>query len=226
MCGDIKALTTRYQRLERIIKYIQEINPDIICLQEVFMLVTPFNTVGLQLVIRLQDALSALGYSVFIPAVAYGQNGGCVFASRITDFYVSTFIQFDNYSFVERLNNKGFIVSKSVLYTIINLHLNSHYPEIRKKQICQINRYIIENQLKNIIIVGDWNVSSQQEWNSLRDLLQDPICSYTTTCGKPTHIDGNAYDHIVSEFKFTHIIMHETTPMSDHFSLIAKLNMN
>ena len=90
-------------------------------------------------------------------------DSGLTIYSKIPLDFIE-FINFKKLESVDKLSDKGFLVTKYLDTYIINTHLQATYyikdlnNSIAYQQLNEIFNYLIENNIKKFIILGDFNV--------------------------------------------------------------------
>jgi len=204
------------------LKYIEKIDTNIICLQEVYNIpgITPWN---------IKKDLNNLGYSYIIS----DKNNGLLCASKFKPIHKSI-IKFNN--------KRGYILLKFDNRIIINTHLEVSDEGTRVKQINKILSDIINIETP-IIICGDLNTIDKndytdEEWDHnliyIRKYMFDPKVTDILKNNKfidvgnylnKNKINTSFYDRRVDYFfvkniKPNNYIVDESNILSDHYPIL------
>ena len=149
------------KRIDGIIKQLEEINADVICIQEIFD----------KNIISIAKKKFSKYYIYYNDSTSYFKiNNGLMIISK-TPLFKSGFEIFKDYCGEDSLSEKGFIFSLTIIknkgYLIINTHLNADAlfsttlccDVIRKQQLDQLYNFISNNKKENIILCGDFNIN-------------------------------------------------------------------
>eukprot|EP01128_Nolandella_sp_AFSM9_P003357 TRINITY_DN1437_c0_g1_i2.p1 TRINITY_DN1437_c0_g1~~TRINITY_DN1437_c0_g1_i2.p1 ORF type:complete len:301 (+),score=67.68 TRINITY_DN1437_c0_g1_i2:69-971(+) len=179
-----------YKREERINGLIEHLNDyDVVGLQEMFTLNTYFNVAGEELRTRVTNAWKHKHVVVSDPAPVFQQDCGLVILSKypIVD---SQTLFYAKRSPTEVFSWKGALWAKIALpngqfLEIINTHLDAHTAYMRKTQIAELSQVFIqakgELQNRQVLAMGDWNVSSVNTDKSLTQEYRDLVSTLKLT---------------------------------------------
>lgn len=182
-CYNVQLRPWQFKFYNNFLEYVEQF--DIICLQEAFYNINPFQ--GKR---RIVNLLKQKNYHVVyskLPNFLLGEHltdAGLIIASKYPILNHTFFPYFDHCN-VDSLAEKGFIhceiITHSGPFHLINTHLQACYPDInsciysintkeRTKQLMQLYALLIH--LKgDIVIAGDFNISTPQE-----AILFDTMC--------------------------------------------------
>lgn len=214
-----KHITNMAKRTESIIKYIQNTDADILCLQEV-------TDVLYNELIKLKE------YKIYVTKMDFNN---IVIMSKITcDSYHVLDLGYSADKSALIVNYK--LEDENIL-TIVGIHLTSDYhsesSKKRAEQLYIIKKYIKENSYKNVILIGDTNEKSNnimhfKEYNDawLNKYPDDNGYTYDVTNNKmlkKLSIQGFCYrfDRILytNEILCESILLNTDIDFSDHYSL-------
>lgn len=226
-CYNVQLRPWQFKFYNNFLEYVEQF--DIICLQEAFYNINPFQ--GKR---RIVNLLKQKNYYVVyskLPNFFLGEHltdAGLIIASKYPILNHTFFPYFDHCN-VDSLAEKGFIhceiITPSGPFHLINTHLQACYPnrssyiysintKERTKQLMQLYALLIH--LKgDIIIAGDFNISTPQE-----EILFNTMCKkLKVSCNK------KGLDCILSNKKMEFFREKEEKVLqwSDHEPLAVKI---
>lgn len=231
-------LQERAIRMEKIATWILDQQPDIVTLQECFLLKLPFffTPLGTECMETLRLALCKGGYVCYFegPKHTFCQNGGLFMASKLK-FLESKTIDFQSENktwkrkLASKVNGKGFQYARFELNSkdtiqVVNVHNDAFSLDARKQEHAQIQAYLQEKE-ENVptIIIGDFNCASKDELEEIRQLYNLPN---KTSGDIPTHLDQGCYDQCCTSLLVRREEVFSEAKLSDHFPLHLQLDLD
>ena len=178
--NDLRSSNTRAKEISENILHNQDIQPDIICFQEVFD-----RKASGHLLEKLKDNYSNIVYNVAPSEI--GLNSGLAIASKFPILDVS-FRKFKNLAGEDALSNKGILraivdLGNGKSATIYNTHLQAKtgekYDNIRFEELTQIQQWISadsdvsiidsEYESQGVFFMGDLNLSIADEEGKIKE---------------------------------------------------------
>ena len=215
-------LSHNQRRLERIVTLIHKINPDIICLQEVWL--TAYAR-------TLQKEFGNYIFT-FTKGTIFNESGLVTAVKKGTFTAIHTFAATPEYSLIEKLGRKGYHSLELVSnITLMNTHL---YADTKpsEKRITNSQFELISEQIgnQNGILVGDFNIEEPDflNVNKMFTYTQSHIPTLSKSniyanWGFNQTLEDKTLDYIVATKRSRLDIKTEVlhTDVSDHFPIIG-----
>ncbi len=237
--------TRRRKSSSIIASKIQELQPDIVCLQEcgfasqIKSLTIP--SYFQSFVPLLVGKFATVVTKVFRDKTEIAASGGLMVLSKTKPITVE-FVRFANQIkpfphalvfLVEKTIHRGFLVLEFEDYFLINIHLTADFKKkwldknlaTSSSQTKQLIEFIQTIKHKKIIITGDFNFTPK---NATYTHLDDNFDLIDISNNIPfTYIDKKAkLDYIFTNLKFFYTenkLVTFTKPPSDHFAIMAEI---
>jgi len=211
------------ERVRNIIQMIERVDPDVVCLQEVWLRAY---------VRQIKSALSAYSFRTTTDQFLFNRSGLLVGSRKpITNYRADTFPDSKEHNLEEKIAGKGWQLASISGYTVLHTHLYASKDKDYRMTKAQLQQLEALTTPEDTILVGDLNLSREAFCESVQTFVCPEETEHTIVPDNPY---ASARLNAPSDAKWSYITPKKGSDLtinteiikelvvSDHFALAGK----